>query len=434
MKGFDPRTAKQLPAGQHILIDGAPGLRLSSSATRKTWTYRYRTPEGRLGQTKVGTWPEMSVAAAVAAWEKLRVARDAGADPAAERRTARTAALGDATSNMGKPTVADVLRDYVSGHVNISRKEKGAAEVRRMFDKMIPDKLAAMDAASLTRRDAFDLISSHSAIPVQAAKLKAEIGAAWSMALDSGRLPDTTPNHWRDILRGKLKSTGKKIAGENIGTAKRVLNGGELGELVTWLPNFSRLVEEALTLYLWTGTRGAEIMAMMGSEAAETPAGLVWTIPKQKTKNARHANAMDLRVPLIGRAEKIVRRRMAAHGKGFLFPSEKGPGHTQQKMVSESVFFRQPYCKIRENWARTRLTVTHWGPHDLRRSARTLLAQLGCPHEIGEAIIGHMLPGVSGIYQLYKFDAERVEWLGKLSDELERLAEAHLKGLTVKPE
>lgn len=433
MKGFDPRTAKQLPAGQHILIDGAPGLRLTASATRKSWTYRYRTPEGRLGQTKIGEWPTMSVAAAVAAWEKLREARDAGVDLAAERRTARVAASGETATHQGAPTVADVLRDYVHGHVNVRRKEKGAAEVRRMMAKMIPEKFAAKDAATLTRRDAFDLINSHSGIPVQAAKLKAEIGAAWSMALDAGRLPDTTPNHWRDILRGKLKSTGKKIAGEKVGTAKRVLSGGELGELVTWLPNFSRLVEDALTLYLWTGTRGAEIMAMTGAEVTDTSVALVWTIPKAKTKNARHANAMDLRVPLIGRAEKIVRRRMAAHGKGFLFPSEKGPGHTQQKMVSESVFFRQPYCKIRDNWTRTRLTVTHWGPHDLRRSTRTLLAQLGCPHEIGEAIIGHMLPGVSGIYQLYKFDAERVEWLGKLDAELERLAAEHVKSLASSP-
>jgi len=39
---------------------------------------------------------------------------------------------------------------------------------------------------------------------------------------------------------------------------------------------------------------------------------------------------------------------------------------------------------------------------------------------------------VSGIYNLYKFDAERVEWLGKLDAELERLAEAHVKGLTTK--
>ena len=34
------------------------------------------------------------------------------------------------------------------------------------------------------------------------------------------------------------------------------------GELVNWLPNFSRMMTDALTLYLWTGTRGSEIVAM----------------------------------------------------------------------------------------------------------------------------------------------------------------------------
>ncbi|CAE6739735.1 hypothetical protein R75465_02212 [Paraburkholderia aspalathi] len=331
------------------------------------------------------------------------------------------------------PTVREVANDYLHGHVFKVRKEKGSKEVARMFRTMLGS-TGELDAATLARTQAFSLIESHSHIPVQAGNLKRELAAAWDWALDAGRLPQTAQNWWRSILRGKLKSGGKKIAGEKIGTAKRVLNATELGELVTWLPNFSRLVEDALTLYLWTGTRGAEIMAMTGSEVADEPTGLVWTVPKAKTKNARHANATDLRVPLIGRAEKIVRRRKQQFSNGYLFPSEKGPGHTQQKVVSESVFFRQPYCEIRSNWERARLTVTRWSPHDCRRSVRTLLASMGCPHEIGEAVLGHMVAGTAGVYQLYQFDKERREWLGKLDTELERLAETHLKGQAVKPE
>lgn len=433
MKNYDPRAARLLTPGSHMLIEGCPGLRIVASESRKSWVYRYRTTDGKLKQVKIGDLKTMSVAAAVADWEKLRTARDGGADPAAERKAARIADSVASPTVAGSPTVRDVLQDYLHGHINVARKEKGAAEVRRMFRMMVPEKFAEKDAASVTRRDAADLIKSHAGIPVQASSLKREIAAAWVYAMDLGRLPDNASNHWRDILRGKLKSTGKRIAGEKVGTAKRVLSPNELGELVVWLPNFSRLVEDALTLYLWSGTRGAEIMAMMGSEVIDEPTGLVWTIPKAKTKNARHENAMDLRVPLIGRAEKIVRRRLAAHGKGYLFPSEVGPGHSQQKMVSESVFFRQPYCKIRDNWARTRLTVTRWSPHDLRRSVRTLLAQLGASHEVGEAIIGHMLPGVAGVYNLYQFDKERREWLGKLDAELERLASEHLKGLAATP-
>ncbi|MFM0057085.1 integrase family protein [Paraburkholderia phytofirmans] len=425
MKGFDPRTAKLLPAGQHILIDGAPGLRLIASASRKTWTYRYRTPDGRLGQVKIGTWPEMSVATAVHNWEKLRSARDSGEDPAAARRTARTAGSDDAPKANDSLTVADVLRDYVHGHVNVHRKEKGAAEVRRMFAKMVPDKLAAKDAHAITRRDAFDLIKSHEAIPVQAAKLKAEIGAAWTYALDSGRLPDDTPNHWRDILRGKLQSAGRIVAGEKV-TTKRVLSATELGTLIPWLPNLSRLCDDVLTCYLWTGLRGAEICAIEGVWLTEEPDGLWLTIPKAKTKNAKRAHATDMRTPLVGRAETIIRRRMGVHGKGFLFPSETG-GHVEQKVIQTAVWFHMPHSKTRPNWERPRLPVEKWSPHDLRRTVRTTLAALGCPSEVAEACLGHMPPGIQGVYNLHRYDAEKRLWLTKLSAELERLASEHIK-------
>ncbi|MGY6161870.1 tyrosine-type recombinase/integrase [Paraburkholderia strydomiana] len=423
MKGFDPRTAKLLPAGQHILIDGSPGLRLIASASRKTWTYRYRTPDGRLGQVKIGTWPEMSVATAVHNWEKLRAARDSGADPAAERRTARVAASNEVTGADGSPAVADVLRDYVHGHINVHRKEKGAAEVRRMFAKMIPEKFKAMDATTVKRRDAFDLIKSHEAIPVQAANLKRELAAAWSYALDSGRLPDDTPNHWRDILRGKLQSAGKVVDGERV-TTKRVLSATELGTLIPWLPNLSRLVDDVLIIYLWTGMRGAEIVAIEGAWVTEEADGWWVTIPKAKTKNAKRAHATDMRTPLVGRAEMIIRRRVGLHGKGALFPSEAG-GAVSQKTIQTAVWFHMPHSKTRPQWERPRLPVEKWSPHDLRRSVRTTLAAMGCPSEVAEAILGHVQPGIVGVYNLHSYDAEKREWLTKLSARLEELAAAN---------
>ncbi|MFM0088960.1 integrase family protein [Paraburkholderia sediminicola] len=425
MKGFDPRTAKLLPAGQHILIDGSPGLRLIASASRKTWTYRYRTPDGRLGQVKIGTWPEMSVATAVHNWEKLRAARDSGEDPAAERRTARTAVSEGAAKVDGSPTVDDVLRDYVHGHVNVRRKEKGAAEVRRMFAKMLPEKFAAMDAATVKRRDAFDLIKSHEAIPVQAANLKRELAAAWSYAMDSGRLPEDASNHWRDILRGKLQSSGRIVAGERV-TTKRVLSATELGTLIPWLPNLSRLVDDVLTIYLWTCLRGAEICATEGAWVTEEPDGLWLTIPKAKTKNAKRAHATDMRTPLVGRAETIIRRRMGVYGKGALFPSEAG-GSVAQKVIQTAVWFHMPHSKTRPNWERPRLPVTHWSPHDLRRTVRTALAALGCPSEVAEAALGHVQPGIQGVYNRHAYDAEKREWLTKLSARLEELAAEPIK-------
>ncbi|CAB3755878.1 hypothetical protein LMG29660_02706 [Burkholderia puraquae] len=63
-----------------------------------------------------------------------------------------------------------------------------------------------------------------------------------------------------------------------------------MGALINWLPNFSRNVEDALTLYLRTGMRDVEIGAMEGAEITIEPDGLWWTISKAKTKNARHQN------------------------------------------------------------------------------------------------------------------------------------------------
>lgn len=51
-----------------------------------------------------------------------------------------------------------------------------------------------------------------------------------------------------------------------------------------------------------------------------------------------------------------------------------------------------------------------------------MLAALGCPYEVGEAIIGHMLPGVGGVYNRHDYDAERRQWLSKLDAKLEAVS------------
>jgi len=47
---------------------------------------------------------------------------------------------------------------------------------------------------------------------------------------------------------------------------------------------------------------------------------------------------------------------------------------------------------------------------------------MGCPEDIAEMILGHMLEGVRGIYNRHKYDKERREWLTRLSERLEQIA------------
>lgn len=426
---FDARAAKLLQPGAHLTIAGCPGLRLEASATRRTWTYRYKSPvDGRMRQIQIGQWPVMTLATAAGEWEKLRSVRDAGGDPSLAKRQQREAEETQRRAAIERRrgtayTVRRLCDDYLAGHIDRHRKDKGAAEVRRMFATMLGD-LASLPAGEVTRSQAFDLLESWQHAPVQAAKLRAELGAAWDYALDAGRLPESAPNWWRQIMRGRLRSRGKRIEGEELGTAKRVLTAAETGELIRWLPNFSRTVADALTLYLWTLTRGAEIVAMEREEVTEEADGLWWTVPKAKTKNARHAGASDLRVPLVGRAAEVVRRRMQLVTSGWLFPSEGKSGHVEQKAIQTAVHWHQPYCKVRKDQHRPRLPVTHWAPHDLRRTGRTMLTALDCPEDVGEAVLGHMQAGVKGVYNLHRYDKQRRLWLTRLSEHLEELARA----------
>ena len=412
---FDPRAAKLLADGAHIILDEYPGLRLVAGKHTRSWIYRYKSVEGLMRQTMLGRWPAMSLIAAASEWEKLRGARSAGADPATQKRAQRTAAR-PARVDKGF-TVQALWDDYIKGHILLHRKPKGAAEVQRLFLKH-GAAIAGQQAAAVKRSEAFSLLEAMADKPVVASQLRQELAGAWDYALDAGRLPDETPNWWRQIMRGRLRSKGKRIAGEQIGAVKRSLSDAEAGELIRWLPNFSKSVHDALTLYLWTGTRGAEIMALERSEISEEVDGLWWTIPKAKTKNARHALATDLRVPLVGRAELVVRRRMAVHD-GYLFPARLPGQPMPQKAVQTTVYYHQPYSATTPASVRPRLTVSHWAPHDLRRTARTMLAALGCPHDVGESVLGHMQPNV---YNRHQYDRERREWLTQLSAHLERCA------------
>ncbi|UGQ45112.1 tyrosine-type recombinase/integrase [Massilia endophytica] len=424
---FDARAAKLLEAGQHFTISDCPGLRLEATATRRSWIYRYKSPvDGRMRQAKIGEWPAMSLAVAAVEWERLRGARANGDDPSATRRAQRNLDRAEAAAERERQladtvTVLDLCNHYYAKHVLRNRGTKGAAEVRRIFDKQL-GALGDMRAADVTRSVAFDHIESLADTPVQAGKVRAELGAAWDYGLDSGRLPESVPNWWRLILRGKLRSKGRKLQGQQVGVAKRVLSEAELTVLIPWLPNFSRLVEDALTVYLWTAARGSELCWMHATEFTDEPDGLWWTCPLGKTKNRRREGATDFRVPIVGRAEVVVRRRLAVANGGHLFPSSGKFDHVQQKTIGAQVWMHMPYAQTRPTYERPRLPVDRWAPHDLRRTSRTLLASLGCPEEVAEAILGHMKPGVKGIYNRHEYDAEKRLWLTRLDEKLEALA------------
>lgn len=414
---FDTRAAKALKAGDHLTVDGAPGLRLVASGAGRAWIYRYKSPlDGLMKQAKIGMWPALSASQAGVEWEKLRDQREQGLCPATARRESRKPTPANAEPT---PRAIAAVGDLVDSYVEWAaprRKPKGAAELRRTMSTMLDQRFRAMKPTDVSRTVAFDLISRYSGTPVQASSLRRELGAAWEWAHDAGRLDDTTPNWWRLILRGKLKSKGKIVKGEHQGVSKRMLALDEVGAILRHLPHVSKLVAEGVILYLWTGTRGAEIVQMEGRELSTDADGVLWwTLPKRKQKMERNVLAMDLPVPLLGRAREIVLARRDRYGDDHLFPPQRGKAkHIDQKVIGVGVWWHMPSCDLRPESERARWPVAGWSPHDLRRTVRTHLSRLGCDPKIAEAVLGH-IDSTEGVYDRHDYRAERLEWLTRLT-------------------
>jgi len=423
---FDVRAAKQLKPGEHLVVEGCEGLRLVASASKMTWTYRYKQPgTGRMKQTRIGPYPKLRPSEAAEMVEALRLKRADGIDPKEyQQQRRKPAVVAPAAAEVF--TVRKLVQDYITNHIEQELQAAGALAARRALERLLDEEpsFAEMPAVEVTRSTCFDLLEARKATPTATQKLRSMLGAAWSRALDAGRLDHDTPNWWPTILKGKLKSKGKIVGGEHQGQQRRVLRDEEVGQLLAWLPNMHELGRDTLQMYLWTCTRGSEILAMRPEHISEENDGWWWTVPKEATKNARFEQATDLRVPLVGRALKIVQRRLKAVGKsGLLFEDARGEQYTQHDF-STYIYGLQPYSEkvARRESAGLILPVTHWTPHNLRRTSRTMLAALGCPREIGEAMLGHLPPVIEGTYNTHSYDKERRLWLAKLSAHLESLS------------
>ena len=73
-----------------------------------------------------------------------------------------------------------------------------------------------------------------------------------------------------------------------------------------------------------------------------------------------------------------------------------------------------------------------WVLHDLRRSARSLMARAGVRPDIAERVLGHIIPGVEGVYDRHTYKEEKahaLQALAGLIDNILRPAETKVQVL-----
>ena len=396
-----------------------PGLRLVVATIGKAWTYRYAPPQtGKQRQLALGVWPAVGFGEAVAAWEKARGSRSKGVNVGGERRAEvrATKAKALALKNREKQTCAFVVERYLAEMVEVNRKAKGAAEARRMLERAIAP-IARVPARELTKAQARAVIVGVAA-PARrvAAMTRQELRACWCYASDQGWVEDGANPFGGKDLGGRFKASART----------RVLTSVEAGALLRWMHEpvtYSRTVGDALELVLRTGLRSGEVCGIRMKDLVER-AGVLWVeIPAERMKAGKANSA-----PLVGRAREIVEARMLT-GSPLLFARRQREGDEpraiEQKVLGVEVYAHAGRSKAAAYARRRMCPVRNWAPHDLRRTARTFLAELGCLFELGEAILAHTLPGVAGIYNRAGYEAQKIESLGKLRGDLDALAASH---------
>lgn len=130
-----------------------------------------------------------------------------------------------------------------------------------------------------------------------------------------------------------------------------------------------------------------------------------WVIPEERTKTGTSIK-VPLTKPVINWLEEL---KIRSAGSEYVFPSRR---RSKRAYMSHDTLNAAIAKLFKEN----KLHITHFTVHDLRRTARTLLASLKVPPHISERCLNHKLRGVEGVYDHYDYFDERFDALTQLSD------------------
>ncbi|WP_282115442.1 tyrosine-type recombinase/integrase [Pseudoalteromonas arctica] len=173
----------------------------------------------------------------------------------------------------------------------------------------------------------------------------------------------------------------------------------------------------ASILLLTLGVRKGELIAAKWSEFDFSKN--TWLLPETRSKT-KVAITIPIAPKLIPLFEEL---KVRSCGSDYLFPSRRASkrrayisddtlNHALAKMFGQKVDSnKKPYPNILGNKG-----IEYFVIHDLRRSCRSLLAQLTIPDHVAERCLNHKIKGVEGIYNRYDYFDERKRALSTLAE------------------
>jgi integrase len=383
------RTVDALAAGDFIADTEVKGFvvrRLASGTT--TYGYRFRNRAGEQRWLPLGLHGQITPdQARVLAKKRAGEVADAR-DPAAERASKRAA-----TTN----TLDAVLDTFLDRHVR-KNNLSSAAEVERALRVYVRPTLGKRSIYDLRRSDIVNLLDmvedKHG--PVQADRVLAYLRKAfnWQATRDDRFTPP--------IVKGMARTKPKERA------RTRTLDDQEIVDVVAALsearvPACYRPFVQTLLL---TAQRLREVSRMRWEEVDSK----AWVIPAR-----RYKTGIEHAVPLTESVKGLLGPRRKS---GYVFSSDGGErsfsGFSKSKAALDAAI-----AALRKRSGRSPMPA--WSHHDLRRSARSLMSRAGVSSDHAERVLGHVIPGVRGVYDKWHFFPEKTEAIERLAALVERI-------------
>lgn len=365
----DPRLKDWVKAGKPIpgKSDGRGLTFTLSSKGTASWILRYRIA-GKARELTLGRYPDMTLSKAreIAAVKRVEVQQLV--DVAAVKQQKKAEAKQ--TRNVSQ--LAELWLDNA-----IRRRHQYPEVTERVFKRDILPALGKKDASKIKVGEI--------------TRLLAKINASGRPTVSNDALRYLKAMFaYGEVLGMVERSPADRIKIEHAGGREkardRALSKAEITKLFKAIqvsgPAFGRDNELAVKLLLVLACRKMELFAAKWVEF-DLP-GKLWRIPASSTK-AGEARELPLPTVVIDWLKEL---QVRACGSEYVFPARRKS--RRFKHVSPDTTWHA-LRKLKHD-------LEPFTVHDLRRTSRSLMADLGVPFDVAEKILGHKLPGNAAIY------------------------------------
>ena len=210
----------------------------------------------------------------------------------------------------------------------------------------------------------------------------------------------------RGMARTKPKERARKrvLSDEEIRDMWRAL---EVAKVPSCFPAFVRTL-------LLVAARREEVSCMSWDEVD----GDTWTIPAERGDQQGHKTADKTGDKVVPLTQAVLALLGEPEKRGYVFSTTGGKLAFSGFSKAEATLDKK-IAELRK--ANGRNPMPRWRIHDLRRTARSLMSRAGVPPDIGERVVGHVIPGVRGVYDRHSYFNEKkdaLEQLAGLIDEI----------------